>query len=368
MIMRLGKVVMNKEVISDKQGICIMVLTIIGTSIIIVMGLDAKQDLWLANILSILMALPVIMIYSRLHYIFPGKDLFDILDFCFGKFIGKIISILYIWFAFHIGVLIISDFGYFINILSLHETPDVIPRMAIAILGIWAVKEGIEVLGRWAEFFTPIIILFISMIILLSIPNMNLDNIRPVLFNGIKPVLKGAFYSFAFPYAETILLTMFFADFKTRKSPYKVYIAGLIIGGIILVIFNLTNILVLGVNTMSRSYYPSYNVASRIHVGNIFQRLESISEIVFLLGGFIKMSICLLSVSKGISKLFGYNNYRFIVTPIALLMGTLSLSIDSIIEVIEFASTVSPYYKFPFQVIVPVVLWITAEIKKRQLA
>ncbi|CAH2214294.1 GerAB/ArcD/ProY family transporter [Tepidibacter aestuarii] len=359
---------MNKEVISDKQGIYFIILSIIGTSTIIVMGLDAKQDVWIANILSIFMAFPVIIIYARLHYIFPQSDLFDILDICFGKFIGKVVSILYIWFAFHIGALIASDFGYFITIVSMRETPRIIPILGIIILGIWGVKEGIEALGRWVEFFTPVIIVSIFAIIVLSIPNMNIDNIRPVLYNGVKPILKGTFYSFAFPFVETVIFTMFFADFETKKSPYKVYMNGLMIGGIILVVFNLMNILVLDVNIASDLYYPSYVVASRIDIGNLVQRGEIIAAVIFLLGGYIKMSICLLAVCKGISKISGYTDYRFIVTPVALLMGMLSFSIyDSVMDVIKFASTVSPYYKFPFQVVAPIIIWIAAEIKKKKL-
>lgn len=360
---------MKKEVVSDKQGIFLTVLAIIGTSVIIVMGLDAKKDLWLANIVSIFMALPIIIIYARLHYIFAGKDLFDILDICFGKFIGKGISILYIWFAFHIGALIINDFGTFITSVSLSETPEIILTLLIVILGIWVVKEGVELIGRWSEFFTPFIIIFIFTIILLLIPNMNIHNIRPVLSNGIKPVIKGSFYSFAFPFAETVLLTMFFKNFQSKKSPYKVYIVGLLIGGFILITINLTNILVLGIDSSLSFYYPSHSIAARINIGDFFQRIEILSAIVFILGGFIKMSICLLSVSKGIAKTFSFTDYRFIVVPMALLMHNLSSFIyDSTMEVIEFASTTSPYYKFPFQVILPIIILIFAEIKKTQLA
>jgi len=359
----------KKEVISDKQGIFLTVLTIIGTSVIIVMGLGAKKDLWLANILSILIALPMVITYARLHYIFTGKDLFDILVICFGKFFGTGISILYIWFAFHIGALVTNDFGTFITSVSLPETPEFVLMLVIIILGIWGVKKGIELLGRWTELFTPFIVIFIFTIILLLIPHMNINNIRPVLSNGIKPIIKGAFYSFAFPFAETVILTMFFADFESKKSPYKVYIVGLLIGGFILVSLNLTILLVLGINTSLSFYFPTHSIATRINIGTFFQRVEIISAIIFILGGFVKMSICLLAVCKGIAKIFSCTDYRFIVVPIALLMSNLSLFIyDSTMEVIEFASTVSPYYKFPFQVIFPIIILIVAEKKKRHSA
>ena len=81
------------------------------------------------------------------------------------------------------------------------------------------------------------------------------------------------------------------------------------------------------------------------------------------------MSICLLAVCKGIAKFFSCTDYSFIVTPIGLLMNNLAIFIyDSKMEVIEFASTVSPYYKFPFQVVLPIIILIVAELKKKRLA
>ncbi|WP_432664372.1 endospore germination permease [Wukongibacter baidiensis] len=359
---------MKKEVISDKQGIFLTILAIIGTSVIIVMGLSAKKDLWIANILSIFMALPLVTIYARLHHIFTGKDLFDILFICFGKLFGTVISILYIWFTFHIGALITHDFGTFITSVSLPETPEFTLMLVIIVLGIWAVKKGVELLGRWTTLFAPFIMLFIFTIILLLIPHMNINNIRPVLSNGIRPVIKGAFYSFAFPFAETVILTMFFSDFQSKRSPYKIYLVGLLLGGFILVSLNLTILLVLGINTSLSLYFPTHSIATRINIGVFFQRIEIISAIIFILGGFVKMSISLLAACKGIAKIFGCADYRFIVAPIALLMNNLSVIIyDSTMEVIEFASTVSPYYKFPFQVILPIIILIVAEIKKKKL-
>ncbi|WP_432409091.1 GerAB/ArcD/ProY family transporter [Wukongibacter sp. M2B1] len=356
---------MKKEVISDKQGIFLMVLILLGTSVILVMGLNAKKDLWLANIVSILMALPMIIIYARLHYIFNGKDLFDILIICFGNFFGTGISILYIWFSFHLGTLIAKDFGIFITSVSFPETPEFTVILAIIVLGIFGVKKGIELLGRLAEFFTPFIIIFIFTIILLLIPHMNINNISPVLGNGIKPIIKGAFYSFAFPFAETVILTMFFSGFNSKKSPYKIYIAGLLIGGFILFSISLTILLVLGINSSLSSYFPTYSITTRINIGTFFQRLEIISATIFILGGFVKMSICLLAACKGTAKILNCTDYRFIVTPTALLMCNLSLFLhDSTMEVLEFASTVSPYYKFPFQVIFPIIILIIAETKK----
>lgn len=341
---------MNKEIVSDKQGILLVIMFIVGTSSIIITGLEAEKDLWLAIILSILMALPMILIYSRIHSIFLEKDLFDIVEICFGNFLGKVIGLLYTWFAFHLSSFVIRDFGEFSVVIGMRDTPMIVIMIITAILYIWAVKEGIEVLGRVAEFFSIILVVFIYTTILLSIPNMDINNIYPVLSNGIKPVIKGAFSVFAFPFAELIIFTMAFSGFKTRKSSYTVYIYGLLIGGIIILSTSLANILILGLDAAAIRYFPSYAAVSRLNIGNFLQRIEIIISGIFLIGGFIKGSICLLVACKGVAKIFRYKDYRFVVTPFTLLLVNLSfLLYGNVMEFFYWSFKVWPYYAFCFK-------------------
>ncbi|CAH2214617.1 GerAB/ArcD/ProY family transporter [Tepidibacter aestuarii] len=358
---------MNKEVISDKQGISIVTLFIIGSNSIFVMGLEAKQDAWLAFILAMIMVFPMVIIYSRIHYIFPDKDLFDIFEICFGKFIGKIMILLYTWFVFFFASDILVNYGQFIRIVNLENTPQIVPIISLCILCAWGIKEGIEVLGRWAEFLLPIPIISFFIMILLLTPDMNMDNMKPTLAEGFKPVLEGAFSAFTFPFVQTVVFTMGFFSFKTKKSPYKIYILGLLIGGIFLCILSIINILVIGVDAATRVYYPTRATASKTELGNLFQGAEVMVFLTFILGGFIKISILLLCICKGITKVFGYKKYRFIIIPISLLVINLSyFQYDSIPYYYEFNKEVWPYYHFPFQVIFPIFIWIIAEIKNKR--
>lgn len=359
---------MTKEVISDKQGVSLVVLFIIGESSILVSGLTAEKDLWLAIILSIFMALFLMFVYSKLFNICPDKDLFDLVEICFGKFIGKGIILLYTWYAFDLATLVLIDFGQFVNTINLPETPIIVPMIGIMILCVWIVKEGIEVMGKWGELFLmiPIILAFIA--ILFLIPNMNLNNIRPVLYNGMKPVIKGAYEVLIYPFGETVIFTVAFSALKDKKSIYKIYIQSLLIGAIFLLTTSLTIVLVLGINDASISYFPAYETVKRINIGNTLQRIEAISAIVFLLGGFIKVSIYLLAACKGVAKIFGCKDYRFIVTPIALLVINLAyFEFDSIISFNEWIFNAWVYYAFLFIVIFPIIILIAAEIKKKKL-
>lgn len=152
---------MNRETITDKQSTYLVIMFLLGTATILIRGLEAKQDLWLSIILAMLMTLAMCLIYARLHYLFPHKDLFDILKICFGKLIGKIIGLLYIWFAFHLSALILTYNGFVFTTLHFPETPEIAFNILSVLVGIYAVKLGIEVLARWGNFFLLILIFII---------------------------------------------------------------------------------------------------------------------------------------------------------------------------------------------------------------
>lgn len=118
---------------------------------------------------------------------------------------------------------------------------------------------------------------------------------------------------------------------------------------------------------MSNVYFPSYAAVGRINVGDFIQRIEGTVAIVFVVCVFVKFSVCLLAASQGIARLFRLSNYRSVVLQTGLLTTFLAYSLfDNIMEMEHFASKIYPYYAFPFQVIVPLLLLLGAEIKVRR--
>ncbi|PAB59858.1 GerAB/ArcD/ProY family transporter [Anaeromicrobium sediminis] len=358
---------MSREVISDRQGIVLVVLFVMGSTLLMGTGGDAGKDSWIAIIVGIIIAFPILMIYAKILATFPGKDLFHILECVFGKFLGKCISILYTWLAFHLGVLVLRNFGEFVSTVSLLKTPMTVTIIGLAILCIWGVINGIEVLARWAQITLNILLVLVTLTILLLIPNMDINRIMPILSDGMKPIFRGAFSAFSFPFAETIMFCLVFSSLKDSKSPYKVYTGGLVIGGFVVLVTAFTEMLVLGEVNYTELFFPAYSAVSRIDIGDIIQRSEIIVSISFMGGGFIKICICLMGACKGIEKVFGLKDYRYIVVPVGLLMINLSNIIyNNVREMTQWAFNIWPYYAIVFQVILPIIILLVIQIRKKK--
>ena len=362
---------MGEEKLTYKQAISLIVLFISGSSTIITPGIAAKKDVWIATLISMVAITPILILFQRLLYMFKGKDLYDIIDIVFGPIFGRIISLVYIWFSLLLGALVINNFIYFINIISLNETPIIIPAIIISFLCIMSVKYGIGVVGRWGEMAVILLVVFIAMIVILLIPFMHIENIQPILYDGIKPVLRGAFSTFSFPFGEIIIFTMVFTSFREKEKP-RIYIIGMLLGGSMLVLTSLTDVLVIGADGAGMYYFTAYTVVRRIDLGNFIQRIEIFASLMFLIGGIIKISICLFATCRGVSKIFNSKNYKFSVTPMGITMFIMGTFIyDSIMDMNSWAIEVWPYYAFPFQVILPSIIYTGAEIyvirtKKRE--
>lgn len=357
---------MRIEKITDKEGIYLLSLFLMGSTLIIGIGGKAENDAWIAGIAGIILALPVLLIYCRMLSLMPGKDLFEILEFAFGKLVGKVAGLFYVWYAFHLGAAVLRNFGEFINTVAMPETPILVPMLFLGMCCVANARSGVEVMGRISTFLLPIVVIILIVVQLLGVPMMEFDNIYPILGQGIRPVLNGAFSTFSFPFAESVLLLGVFFSLKSSKAPYKVYFLGFLLAGFFIVALTVRNIMILG-DLREAMYFPSYLAVSRISIGEFLQRIEVTVSFTFVSASFTKISICMYVASKGVERILKLDNYKYIVIQTGLLMVFLSYIIyDSIMEMNRWAFDIYPYYAFPFQVIIPLILWIITEIKAKK--
>ncbi|MCB2305039.1 hypothetical protein LL127_08990 [Clostridium estertheticum] len=82
---------------------------------------------------------------------------------------------------------------------------------------------------------------------------------------------------------------------------------------------------------------------------------------------FIKVSIATFAVCNRISKVLGFDDYKFIATPVVLLMLSFSIFVTQNTMESHFSiSNIWQYYSFPFEAIIPFVVFIVAEIRRKR--
>lgn len=355
---------MQKESITRRQANCILITFIFGSTVVFGVGTEAGQDMWISLLITIATIVPVSLIYARTIKLCPGKNLSEMLEELFGKVFGKILIILYVWYSIHLSASILRNFTDFIQVTSMPETPQVPVAICILAVILYLTKCGLEVFGKWAVVVFIVVCGIIPFTVLLSSNTLDWTHLSPIMNHDLKDILTSSFQQFSLPFGETVLFLGIAASLGKNESPYKVYLYGILCAGFISVIILMRNILVLGPEMMESVYYPSFVAGRIINPGEFFARIESVISMNYLLAGVTKIALCVFVAAKASANLFNLQNYKSMLAPVCFLCLMFSMiSYHSSTHLFVFVKYYYPVYVVPFQIMIPLLVWITAEFK-----
>lgn len=357
---------MQENPISTKQAVCMLTLFTIGSSLNVGLNTASKQDAWVAILIGLVMAVPMIAAFMRLLSLYPGQNLFDVIFDVFGKVVGRVVILLYVLYIISVGALIMANFSDFIQVVAMPETPEIVLFTFMLVFCIYMTKSGIETFGHWSRVILAVVIAAEIGILLLSIRFMDFSNIKPVIGTDFNTLMGSSLLMFSLPFTETIIFAFLFSSLKAKNCSYKIYASGILIGTAILVMATLRDLLVLGVPTLSMYYFPSYAAVGVLSLGDFFSRTEVLIGMFFLLTGFAKICVCMFATSIGITKLIGTRNYKNLAVPSGLLMFTLAtIFFPNSLALYNWLADTFKFYALPFQVALPLIMLVGAEIKIR---
>lgn len=315
--------------ISVRQFGMLVTLFSIGTPILIIpAGLAglAKQDAWLAAVLGVGLGLLITGLYCALGSRFPTKSLVEMNELILGKWIGKTISITFVFFNLVTAAELLYFVGNFMTTQIMPETPIQSINIIFACVVLMGVRLGIETLARSAEMLFPLFfVLFLILAIFVS-PQIKWENIQPVLETDMNVLFKAViFFTSVFSFSPVALLMIFPASVDRLKEARKAFLSGAFIGGVVLIIIITLAILVLGAETTARQMYPSYALAKKINVGNFLQRIEIVMAGMWFITIFFRVSCYFYASVIGLAQTLNLRDYRFLVLPLGILMIILSL-------------------------------------------
>ncbi|MGI6149523.1 MAG: endospore germination permease [Firmicutes bacterium] len=353
-----------QEVVAPRSGMATLVLMLMGSSIVYGVGKQAGADTWLAVIAAMILSVPFILVYARLVDLDPNNDIFQTLEKALGKLVAWTAAALYGWYALLLMYNSVNNLGNFIAVAGLVETPRAVPRLFLLVITLAAAKLGVEPLTRWSTLFLIVVVGISVFAFALVSEEIDYSNLQPILYDGIGPVAAGTFSTMAFPFLEAVLFIFIGAAYRGQGGARQVMLWGHLIAGAT-ILFIITNTLaVIGPDVYRIQYYPVYGAASRIDVGGIFTRLEITVTFIFLATTFVKITVCLIAAARCCGYLVGEPRYTYLLTPLALsgIVGTFWLA-EGTLEMEAMALQVWRPMQLVLQIILPVIIWIVAEIR-----
>ncbi|MCG0278432.1 MAG: endospore germination permease [Thermanaeromonas sp.] len=353
--------------ISNWQLFMLIMAFLIGTSTLIMPVGPAKQDAWISYLLAGALGVGVAYLYTSLGLRFPKETPFQYAPRVLGKGLGTCLNILFLWYAFHLAPLLLLNFSELYVVAIMVNTPLMVFIGIMAALAAWAVRSGIETLGRLAELLTPFLIFVILVLNILTILTPELprwENFLPVLGEGILPVVRGILPAFTFPFGETVFFLNFFPFLTSpRKCRYPFVLAVVLITFLLISVL-LRNIAVLGPLEANRANFPSLTAIQLINIGEFLQRMDALIIFIWTFGVFLKLSVVFYVFTLGTSQVLGLKDYRPLVLPTALLLTFFAPTVyEHFHQMLRFASRTWPFYFFPGYFLYPAILLLVAKIR-----
>lgn len=352
----------NKKVPGSKIS-AIILLLLVGSSVTLGAGSDAKQDSWLAMLCATAAMILLVWLYSAVLRLHPGKNLFDICVDVFGNVGGKIICVMYAVYAIYLGARIFSLYDNFIRIVNLDATPTVAIVLMSAPLIAGLVKCGLKNMGNCAKFYSVIIVVLTGATLVLGYNHMNLDNIKPVLASGFKRFFSSTSLYITVPLGETVMCLSFFGEVDKKESAFKILAKGVLPGGIFLTVIILRNLLLLGAPTARQFTFTSYDAVGIISVGDFITRISVVVGVELTLTAVLKLSVFVYTASLAVSKTLNLKKYLQPAGPCCVFMVALSMTlytnIQSEIKFVKYVSLID----VPVQIILPALILIVGKIK-----
>lgn len=357
------------EIISPRQFMLLVFLFTIGSSVLLLptpLAEASKQNSWIAGTFALGIGQLLVWLYIVLWNRFGSLTLVEYCEYALGKWLGKLVSLLFFFHALLLTSLVVRNIGDFMTTLIIPETPLVAIHSFFLFVVIVGVRYGLETFARISELFFPWVSFLFFFMVFAVMPQVKVTNIQPVMEGGLKTVIGGALPFLGTPVLELVLFLFILPSLQQKKQAAKGFFVGTLLGGMVLILISALSILVLGVTMTTLSVYPSYVLAQKINIGKFLERIEAVLAILWMMTIFIKGTLCFYTTSLSLTQLLKLSDYRPITWPLGTLV--LYLSIISYPNVAYFVTVIGKTW-FPYSLtiglFIPLLLLAAGWIKEK---
>lgn len=325
----------------------------------------ANNNGWMSVLLSSIILFYLGYSFYWLGTRHPGLNISQIMEVTLGKFLGKLVMVgLAIYIITSIGLSLRTVSGS-IKTFLLDTTPLVVVIILMIIPIVYGVSKGIKTMSIVLDMLLPIVITGIILLIGLSLNNVEIENLRPVFYGGVTPVLKGSL-ELVHPYLGIGIIGYILPRFKDSKATKKWIAIGIIITSLIYLAIILLVIIVFGTEETKMLIWPTIVLSKAIQLETeLFERAESLFMVIWIPLTFTTMVTFYYSSVLNIKALFDSNRDNLITygqIPLFIVIATLPGSSPEVYNYLDWVNRLAQFITF---VIIPIMICITL-IKKRR--
>lgn len=358
--------------ITNGMYVALIMNMIYAKAIGVTQGIQARevgQDMWIATIFGALQGIAIILLTAAILKKRPGKDFIGFAQLLLGRWGGKLVAlIIFIFFLFSFGPIMVT-FVYHLKDYFLPEAPTYLFVLVALVVGTFGSFHGLEVMGRMALVGVFSIVCLNILLILGSLNDFDINNLRPIMGAGLPQTLWASRHYNTDWMLATMMAGIILPMVKGVKQWGRAGFAGMILTSVVVTMWPILEAAVLSAPVTAEYIVSCMRMARSAHIGLFLHRYEMIMIAFFATSALIQIMMSLFCSAHALASLLGLKDYRQALIPSGLLLGGFGywLVLDHL-RAISFTEKAWPLIALPIAFALPFLLWMLSKIFRRKLS
>ncbi len=325
----------------------------------------AKEAAWLVPIAAVAMLVLIAFIWQTFCKKYKDCSLMDIYCEISGKFIGKIITAIYLIWILILTALYVRYFAIrLVGAVYPNATMNIFIVLMLIVIA-YTLRNGLIVLARFNEVFLPVLTVVFYILIVLMLPNVKAEFLIPVTYRSIIPILSGgvgvtgilAYFTFVFIIGDKI------------NNKEKIKKTGILLALFMFLPLTLVIAVPMGIfshSVVQRTQVPFLIAVKQISLFDTLEKFESIVVALWVLSDFVLISFFIICTLHILKKLFKLSDIKPFINIHLIFIFILSNFIaKNSFEMEKFSEDIAIPVNIVLGIVLPVIMLIIGKIRRK---
>ncbi len=324
-----------------------------------------RHDSLYVVIIGIALCLPLIWIFRTLMVMFPDLNLLQVLEKVYGRFLGKLFGLIYLWFFLTLSALNLGDLGKLSTLTIMEEASPVVLMIMCILVTTLAVRNGIKTVTWYSALLMTVSFFILIVSILMVLNQLKFDDFLPIMNLPVKKYVQGVHIISTIPIGELVVFLMITPNIQmSRKEAKKYVFGGFLLGGLTVMLTAFRDIAVLG-NTIGLFEMPQLVTMRSIRIGESLSRMDLLFNVALISQLSFKVMFLHYVFVIAVAQILNVKAFRHLALAAGSLIIAYSLSLYSnSVEHIASAREYTPFLWMFFEMLIPLVTLVIAKLRK----
>ncbi|GGB62903.1 GerAB/ArcD/ProY family transporter [Fictibacillus barbaricus] len=321
---------------------------------------DSHQDAWISVILSGLYASLIVYIIIKTLELYETSDIYGIQHDVFGKLIGKLLNVLYIFYSLISFFVVLRNYMEVVQAWIFPEVPLWFLTTSLLMLVIYGIHSGVRGIAGIA-FFSVTLSLWLLILIIYPLQHAKWTYLLPVLEADLIPLLKGVYHMTFTVIGFEILYTVY-PYMKDKNKVQKYAQLAILFTTCIYTILMMVAIVYFSGAQLERTVWATLSLFKVVRLPFI-ERFEYVAITFWMLIILPNLILYMWAACRGMERVFTFSAKK----SVWLFSSIIFIITQFVISRTQINMMNGYFAKFAFVVVFcyPLILFLAAWLKKK---